>query len=72
MGVAGQTAPTVTGRFVAELKADREEKGQDKLDECLTIVEELRVGRFIVEIDREGSVFARWFGRLAEPGKFKA
>jgi hypothetical protein len=65
MGVAGQTAPTVTGRFVAELKAEGEEKGQDKLDECLAIVEELRVGRFIVEIDREGSVFAWWFGRLS-------
>src|SRR5215831_17596688 len=62
MGVAGQTAAAVTGRFVAELKADGEDKGEDKLDECLAIVEELRVGQFIIEIDREGAVFAQWFG----------
>jgi hypothetical protein len=41
MGMAGETAAAVTGRFVAELKADGEDKGQDKLDECLAIVEEL-------------------------------
>ena len=44
MGVAGQTATAVTGRFVVELKAQREDEGQDELDERLAIVKELEVG----------------------------
>jgi hypothetical protein len=41
MGVAGHRATAITSRFVLELKANGEDEGQDELDECLGIVEEL-------------------------------
>jgi hypothetical protein len=41
MGVASHRAAAITGRFVVELKTQREDEGQDKLDECLAIVKEL-------------------------------
>ena len=44
MGVARQTAATGTGRFVGKLEADREDKGQDKLDKRFAIADELEVG----------------------------
>lgn len=44
MGMAGEAATAITGRFVVELKAQREEEGQDELDKCVGIVEELEVG----------------------------
>jgi len=48
MGVAGQRAAAVTGRFMVELKADGEDEGEDALEERLGVVKELRVGCFIV------------------------
>jgi hypothetical protein len=62
MGMASERAAAVTGRFVVELKAQREDKGQDQLDERLGIAQELRVGGLIMEIDGEGAVLARCFG----------
>ncbi len=41
MGVARQRAAAVTGRFVGELKPEREDEGQDELDERLAIAQEL-------------------------------
>jgi hypothetical protein len=61
MGVSGQRATSVTGRFVFELEADGEDEGEDALDERLGVAKELRVGGFIVEIDGEGSVLAWCF-----------
>jgi hypothetical protein len=58
MGVTGQTTATVTGRFVGELKAHREDEGQDKLNKCFAIAEQLEVGGLIVEIDGEGAILA--------------
>jgi hypothetical protein len=55
MGVAGDRAPTVTGRFVMELKAQGEDESQDELDECFAIVEQLKVSRLIVEINGNGA-----------------
>ena len=50
---------------MVELKAQGEDKGKDKLDKCLAIVNQLEVGGFIVEVDREGAVFAWRFGGLS-------
>jgi hypothetical protein len=59
-----QRAVTITGRFVGELKAQREDAGQHKLDERLAIVEELEVGGLILEIDGDGTVFTGCFSGL--------
>jgi hypothetical protein len=54
--VAGQTPTPATGRLVCELEAQREQEGQDTLDKRLPIAEQAQVGRFIVEIDGDGTV----------------
>src|SRR5215471_11676855 len=64
MGVARQTAAAGTGRFVDKLEADREEKGQDKLDKRFAIADHLGVGVCVLEVDGEGSVLACHFGDL--------
>jgi hypothetical protein len=51
----------VTGRFVGELKAQGEDEGQDKLNECFAITEQREVGGLIVEIGGEGAVLAFGF-----------
>jgi hypothetical protein len=56
MQVAGQAPAAATGRLMLELKAKGEEKGEDEFDKRLAIVKELKVGRFIVEIDGDGAV----------------
>jgi hypothetical protein len=61
MGVTSQAPIAVTSRFVGELKAQGEDEGQDKLDECFAIVEQLEVGGFIMEIDGEGAILAFGF-----------
>jgi hypothetical protein len=65
MGVAGQAPTAVTGRFVGELKANREDEGENKLDKCLAIIKKLKVSGFIVEIDADGAVFSWCFGGLS-------
>jgi hypothetical protein len=64
MRVAGQ-ASAATGRLMLELKAKGEEKGKDEFDKRLTVVKELKVGPFIVEIDGNGAVVASLAGRLS-------
>jgi len=44
MGVACQATAAPTGRFVGKLEAEREDKGQDKLDKRFAIADELEVG----------------------------
>jgi hypothetical protein len=61
----GQTAPAGTGRFVVELKADREDEGKDKLDKRFAIAEQLKVGGWSLEIDGDGAVLAQRFGSLS-------
>lgn len=48
-----------------ELKAKCEEKGEDELDKRPAVVKELKVGRFIVEIDGNGAVDASLAGRVS-------
>jgi hypothetical protein len=50
---------------VCELKADREEEGQDELDKRFGITQECKVGRLIVEVDGNGAVLAGRFGGLS-------
>ena len=65
MGVAGQTPATGAGRFMGELKAQGEEKGEDEFDKCLAIVHQLHVGGWLLEIDRDGTVLAGRFSALS-------
>ena len=65
MGVASQTIAAVTGRFVGELKTQREDEGEDKLDKCFAVVHQPKVGGFILEIDGDGAVSSWRFGSLS-------
>jgi hypothetical protein len=66
MGVAGQTPAAGAGRFMGELKAQGEEKGEDTFDKCLAIIQQAKVGRFIVEINSDSAVAPRWCGCCAQ------
>jgi hypothetical protein len=65
MGVAGQAPAAATGRLVCELKAQGQEKAEDAFDKRLAIAKQLKVGGFILEINGDGAVFSRRFGRCA-------
>ena len=58
MRVARQASPSATGRLVLELKAKRQHEGEDTLEKGLAITKQLKVGRFVLEIDGESPVFA--------------
>ena len=57
MRVARQASAPVTGRLVGEWKAEGQEKGEDAFDKRLAITKQLIVGGFILEIDRNGTIF---------------
>jgi hypothetical protein len=61
MRVAGQAPTPVTGRFVPELKAQGEEKREHQFDKRFAVVKQLEVGRFVVEVDGDGTVVPRPF-----------
>jgi hypothetical protein len=65
MGVARQAPATPTSHLMCELKAKRPDEGEDTFDKRLAITKELEVGRFVLEIDGDGAVFSRRFGRWA-------
>ena len=65
MGVAGQTAVAATGGLVGQLEADREDKGEDELDEGRAVADQLKVMALVVKIDGDGAVFSRRFGPVA-------
>ena len=48
------------------LKADGQEKGQHPFEEHLAIVQQVRGGRFIVEIDGDGAVMPRVCGGFGQ------
>jgi len=69
-GVADQAPASVAGALVYELKADGQDKGQHPFEERLAIVQQVRVGRFIVEIDGDGAVvpsLCGCFGQCVTP-----
>ena len=63
--MAGQASPSLTRRLVCELKTKGEEEREHAFDKRLAVAKELNVGHFIVEIDGDGAVFSRRFGRCA-------
>jgi len=56
MRVARQASASVAGRLVGELKTDGQQERQHTLEECLAIIQQVKVGRFIVDIDGDGTV----------------
>jgi hypothetical protein len=56
MRVTRQAPAPATGRFVPKLKAQGEDKREPQFDKRLAVVKQLKVGRFIVEIDADGNV----------------
>ena len=71
MGVARQTPTTATSRLVYELKAKRQDKGEDTLNKCFAVTQELKVGRFVLKIDSDGPVYAcrcSCFAHVSPPG----
>src|SRR5262245_60971832 len=64
VGMAGEAATIVTGRFMVELKAQGKDEGEDKLDKRLAIADHLEVGGWVLEIDGDGAVLACRFGGL--------
>jgi hypothetical protein len=62
MGVTGQTAAAVAACLMVELKADREDKRQNELNEGFAIADQLKISRLILEINGDGTVFSYRFG----------
>src|SRR5262249_48777603 len=59
MGVAGQTAAAATGGLVGQLETDREDKGEDELNEGRAVADQLKVIALVVKIDGDSAVFSR-------------
>jgi hypothetical protein len=58
MGVTCQATTATTGRLVCQLQAQGQEKGEDAFDKGLAIIQQLKVGSFVLKIDGDGPVFA--------------
>jgi hypothetical protein len=67
MRVAGETPATATARLVCELKAEGEEESAPAFDKRLASAKQLKVGRFMRKINRDGPVCAGLTGGMA-PG----
>ena len=63
--VTGQASTAVARGLVCELKAQREEKGHHAFDKGLAISQELKVGRLVLKINRDGAVVPCPFARLS-------
>ena len=50
---------------VCELKAKGEEKGENTLNKCLTLVKQTKVGGFVLAIDGDGVILPSPLARLA-------
>ena len=46
------------GRLVCELKAKSEEKGEDTSEKRFAVAQQLKIGRFVLKINRDGPVVA--------------
>ena len=72
MGVARQAPAPATGRLMPELKAQGEDESDDPFNKSLTVVKQLKVGRFIVAINGDGPVLPRSCGgraHVSPPGQ---
>src|SRR5262249_58542916 len=56
MRMAREASTATTGRFVFQLKAKGEEKGEDAFDKRFAITQELIIGRFVLKVDSNGPV----------------
>jgi hypothetical protein len=56
--VARQAPATATGRLMFELKTDGQDERQHAFDKRLAVAKQLQGGRFILNIDGIGPVFA--------------
>jgi hypothetical protein len=65
MGVTGQTAAARAACLMVELKADREDKRQNELNEGFAIADQLKISGLILEINGDGAVFSYRFGGVA-------
>jgi hypothetical protein len=57
MRVSRHASATATSGFVFELKAEGQEERDHEFDKRLAIAKQLKVGRFILKINRDGAVF---------------
>ena len=64
MGMTGQTATAVAACLMVELEAEREDKGEDKLDKRFAVADQLEVGRWVLEVNGDCAVLACHFGGL--------
>src|SRR4029453_10702335 len=71
MRVTRHESSPATGRLVFQLKANRQDKGERKLEKRLAVAKQVIVGRFIVEIDGDGAVLpspCRCCAHVSPPG----
>ena len=66
MRVASEPPAPATARRVRELKAQGQDEGEDELAKCLAIVNQAKVGRFILKINGDGAVVPRQCGCYAQ------
>jgi hypothetical protein len=66
MRLACQAAVAAPGRLVCALKAKGQENGEHALENRLAIVKQLKVRRFMLNIDGDGPVFSCRSGLLAQ------
>jgi hypothetical protein len=52
MGVARQVSAPATDGFVFQLKAEGHDKGEDTFEKCLAIAKQLKIGGFVLKIER--------------------
>ncbi len=67
MRVACHTPSAATGGLVFQLKADGQDESHHQFDKRLAVAQQLKVDRFVLKIDGNGTVFSWLFG-LASHG----
>src|SRR5215510_11746943 len=60
--VARHTSTTTTHRSVFQLKAERQDAGDHEFDKRFAIAKQLKIRRFVLEIDGDRPVFAGLVG----------
>jgi hypothetical protein len=65
MRVAREAPTTSAGSLVLQLKADGQDERHHQCDKRPAVGKELKVGRFVLEIDGDGPVFAGMAGGVA-------
>jgi hypothetical protein len=65
MGMTGQRAAAVAAGFMMELKANREDKRHNALNEGFAITDQLKIGGLVLEVNGDGTVCSSCFGGVA-------